>query len=255
MTIGSVGGYTSAILSPVCVPVSWEDINMIIARHDKTKYYLNFNTNIAKDGYLNVVACCDAYDKNNRPISNIIYMLCVYIPKDSPNDNFYKFGLFEFDYTTLSTVANTPTEVINAKAETQLYPIGNFNQFMKFMNCGKETYKCYYLDDGVDVGVWFVGSYLFYFNDDYADCVAAPAWKLDDNNYLYKNKDNNNYYTYNMTTVASSPETLREAFDRFYNSGGFDIIDNDNIHVSDISPPYLLKDFSTNAIMGIVQNP
>lgn len=255
MVIGSVGSITSAILSPICRGDESGDSNVIIARHDKTKYYLDFNSNISKDNILCVLSCCDAYDKNNQPIPNTIYMLCAYIPKGSPNNDFYEIGLFEFDYTTLSTNQNSPTEVMSARADTQLYPISNFTEFNKFMNCGKETYKCYYLVDNDDVGVWFVGSYLFYFNTDSSVCVSAPAWKLDNNNYLYKNKDNNNYYMYNMTTIAGSPETLRSAFDDFYSGGGFDLIDNDNIHLSDISPPYLLKDFSTNGIMGIVQNP
>jgi len=256
MIIGSVGSITSAILSPVCRGTSQADSNVIIVRHDKKKYYLNFNKNISNDNILNVLACCDAYDKDGNPINNIIYMLCAYVPKSFPKDS-YRVGLFEFDYTTLSQNANSPTEVISAKATTRLYQWSEYTEFMKFMQCGKETYTCYYLDDGVDVGVWFVGSYLFYFNDDdnFADCVVAPAWKLDNNNYLFKNKDNENYYMYNMTLAAGSPQTLRRAFDTFYNHGGFDIIDNDNIHLSNISPPYLLKDFSTNSIVGIVQNP
>lgn len=257
MVIGSVGGITSAILSPVCRGDKAGDSNVIIARHDKRKYYLDFNKNISNDNILNVLACCDAYDKNGAPINNIIYMVCAYIPKGFSNDS-YRVGLFEFDYTTLSQNANTPTEVMSAKAETRLYQWEEFTEFMKFMQCGKETYKCYYMDidgDGSDVGVLFVGSYMFRFGEMDTGLIPLPAWKLDTYKYLFQNKDNGNYYVLDMADNFGSAENLINKFNQFYIAGGFNIINNNDVHTSNISPPYLLKDFSTNSIVGIVQNP
>lgn len=257
MVIGSVGGFTSAILSPICRGTSQVDSNVIIVRHDKRKYYLDFNKNISNDNILNVLACCDAYDKNGDPINNIIYMVCAYIPKGFPNDS-YRVGLFEFDYTTLSQNANTPTEVINAKAETRLYQWSEYSEFQKFMQCGKETYKCYYIDidgDESDVGVWFVGSYMFRFGEMDTGLIPLPAWKLDTYTYLHKNKDNGNYYVLDMADSFGSAENLINKFNQFYIAEGFNIINNNDVHTSNISPPYLLKDFSNNSIVGIVQNP
>lgn len=257
MVIGSVGGVTSAILSPICRGVYAGDSNVIIARHDKRKYYLDFNKNISNDNILNVLACCDAYDKNGTPINNIIYILCAYVPKGFPNDS-YRVGLFEFDYTTLSQNANSPTEVISAKAETRLYQWSEFTEFMKFMQCGKETYKCYYMDidgDESDVGVWFVGSYMFRFGEMDNGLIPLPAWKLDTYKYLFQNKDNGNYYVLDMADNFGSAENLINKFNQFYIAVGFNIINNNDVHTSNISPPYLLKDFSTNAVVGIVQNP
>ena len=257
MVIGSVGGITSAILSPICRGTNQNDSNVIIARHDKRKYYLDFNKNISNDNILNVLACCDAYDKNGNPINNIIYMVCAYIPKGFTNDS-YRVGLFEFDYTTLSQNGNTPTEVMSAKAETRLYQWYEFTEFMKFMQCGKETYKCYYMDidgDGSDVGVWFVGSYMFRFGEMDNGLIPLPAWKLDTYKYLFQNKDNGNYYVLDMADNFGSAENLINKFNQFYIAGGFNIINNNDVHTLNISPPYLLKDFSTNSIVGIVQNP
>lgn len=257
MVIGSVGGITSAILSPICRGRSAGDSNVIIARHDKRKYYLDFNKNISNDNILNVLACCDAYDKNGAPINNIIYMVCAYIPKGFPNDS-YRVGLFEFDYNTLSQNGNSPTEVMSAKAETRLYQWSEYTEFQKFMQCGKETYKCYYMDidgDGSDVGVWFVGSYMFRFGEMDNGLIPLPAWKLDTYKYLHQNKDNGNYYVLDMADNFGSAENLIKMFNQFYIAGGFNIINNNDVHTSNISPPYLLKDFSTNAVVGIVQNP
>ena len=257
MVIGSVGGITSAILSPICRGVNAGDSNVIIARHDKRKYYLDFNKNISNDNILNVLACCDAYDKNGNPINNIIYMVCAYIPKGFPTDS-YRVGLFEFDYTTLSQNGNTPTEVISAKAITRLYQWSEFTEFQKFMQCGKETYKCYYMDidgDESDVGVWFVGSYMFRFGEMDTGLIPLPAWKLDTYTYLHQNKDNGNYYVLDMADNFGSAQNLINKFNQFYIAGGFNIINNNDVHTSNISPPYLLKDFSTNAVVGIVQNP
>ena len=258
MVIGSVGGITSAILSPICRGVNAGDSNVIIGRHDKKKYYLDFNKNISKDNILNVLACCDAYDKNGNPINNIIYMVCGYVPKGSPDNNFYRVGLFEFDYTTLSQNGNSPTEVMSAKAETRLYQWEEFTEFMKFMQCGKETYKCYYMDidgDGSDVGVWFVGSYMFRFGEMDTGLIPLPAWKLDTYKYLFQNKDNGNYYVLDMADSFGSAENLIKMFNQFYIAQGFNIINNNDVHTANISPPYLLKDFSSNAVVGIVQNP
>lgn len=258
MVIGSVGGITSAILSPICRGVSAGDSNVIIARHDKKKYYLDFNINISKDNILNVLACCDAFDKNGAAINNIIYMVCAYIPKGSPNNDFYKVGLFEFDYNTLSQNGNSPTEVMSAKAETRLYQLEEYTEFMKFMQCGKETYKCYYMDidgDGSDVGVWFVGSYMFRFGEMDTGLIPLPAWKLDTYKYLHQNKDNGNYYALDMADNFGSAENLINKFNQFYIAEGFNIINNNDVHTSNISPPYLLKDFSNNSVVGIVQNP
>lgn len=260
MVIGSVGGITSAICSPVCGGTDdavQVDSNVIIARHDKKQYHLNFNKNISQNNNLNVLACCDAYDKNGNPINNIIYMVCAYIPKGFPADS-YRVGLFEFDYTTLSTAPHTPTEVMSAKAETRLYQWEEFTEFMKFMQCGKETYKCYYMDidgDGSDVGVWFVGSYMFRFGEMDNGLIPLPAWKLDTYKYLHQNKDNGNYYVLDMADNFGSAENLINKFNQFYIAGGFNIINNNDVHTLNISPPYLLKDFSTNAVVGIVQNP
>lgn len=257
IVIGSVGGITSAILSPICRGVYAGDSNVIIARHDKRKYYLDFNKNISNDNILNVLACCDAYDKNGDPINNIIYMVCAYVPKGFPADS-YRVGLFEFDYTTLSQNQNTPTEVINAKAITRLYQWDEFTEFQKFMQCGKETYKCYYMDidgDESDVGVWFVGSYMFRFGEMDTGLIPLPAWKLDTYTYLHKNKDNGNYYVLDMADNFGSAENLINKFNQFYIAGGFNIINNNDVHTLNISPPYLLKDFSTNSVVGIVQNP
>lgn len=257
MVIGSVGGITSAILSPICRGVNAGDSNVIIARHDKKKYYLDFNKNISQDNILNVLACCDAYDKNGAAINNIIYMVCAYVPKGFPNDS-YRVGLFEFDYTTLSQNGNSPTEVMSAKAETRLYQWEEFTEFMKFMQCGKETYKCYYMDidgDESDVGVWFVGSYMFRFGEMDTGLIPLPAWKLDTYKYLFQNKDNGNYYVLDMADNFGSAENLINKFNQFYIAQGFNIINNNDVHTSNISPPYLLKDFSNNSIVGIVQNP
>ena len=257
IVIGSVGGITSAILSPVCRGTIQADSNVIIARHDKKKYYLDFNKNISEDNILNVLACCDAYDKNGAPINNIIYMVCAYVPKRFPTDS-YRVGLFEFDYTTLSTNANSPTEVMSEKAGTRLYRWEEYTEFQKFMQCGKETYKCYYMDidgDESDVGVWFVGSYMFRFGEMDAGLIPLPAWKLDTYTYLHQNKDNGNYYVLDMADSFGSAENLINKFNQFYIAGGFNIINNNDVHTSNISPPYLLKDFSTNSVVGIVQNP
>lgn len=257
MVIGSVGGITSAILSPVCGGNRAGDSNVIIVRHDKRKYYLDFNKNISNDNILNVLACCDAYDKNGDPINNIIYMVCAYVPKGFPNDS-YRVGLFEFDYNTLSQNGNSPTEVMSAKAETRLYQWEEFTEFMKFMQCGKETYKCYYMDidgDGSDVGVWFVGSYMFRFGEMDNGLIPLPAWKLNTYTYLFQNKDNGNYYVLDMADSFGSAENLIKMFNQFYIAQGFNIINNNNVHMSNLSPPYLLKDFSNNSIVGIVQNP
>ena len=257
MVIGSVGGVTSAILSPICGEQKAGDQNVIIGRHDKKQYFLDFNKNISENNYLNVLACCDAYDKNGAAINNIIYMVCAYIPKGFPADS-YRVGLFEFDYTTLSQNGNSPTEVISAKAETRLYQWSEFTEFMKFMQCGKETYKCYYMDidgDESDVGVWFVGSYMFRFGEMDTGLIPLPAWKLDTYTYLHQNKDNGNYYVLDMADNFGSAENLINKFNQFYIAGGFNIINNNDVHTSNISPPYLLKDFSTNAVVGIVQNP
>ena len=257
MVIGSVGGITSAILSPICRGPIQADSNVIIVRHDKKKYYLDFNKNISNDNILNVLACCDAYDKNGDPINNIIYMVCAYIPKGFPNDS-YRVGLFEFDYTTLSQNGNSPTEVISAKAETRLYQWNEFTEFMKFMQCGKEAYKCYYMDidgDESDVGVWFVGSYMFRFGEMDTGLIPLPAWKLDAYTYLHQNKDNGNYYVLDMADSFGSAENLIKMFNQFYIAQGFNIINNNDVHTANISPPYLLKDFSTNSVVGIVQNP
>lgn len=257
MVIGSVGGITSAILSPICGGNRAGDSNVIIARHDKKKYYLDFNKNISNDNILNVLACCDAYDKNGNPINNIICMVCAYIPKGFPYDS-YRVGLFEFDYTTLSQNGNTPTEVQSAKAETRLYQWEEFTEFQKFMQCGKETYKCYYMDidgDESDVGVWFVGSYMFRFGEMDNGLIPLPAWKLDTYRYLHQNKDNGNYYVLDMADSFGSAENLIKIFNQFYIAEGFNIINNNDVHTSNISPPYLLKDFSNNSVVGIVQNP
>lgn len=257
MVIGSVGGITSAILSPICRGVKAGDSNVVIARHDKKQYYLDFNKNISNDNILNVLACCDAYDKNGDPINNIIYMVCAYVPKGFPKDS-YRVGLFEFDYTTLSQNGNTPTEVINAKAETRLYQWEEYTEFQKFMQCGKESYKCYYMDidgDESDVGVWFVGSYMFRFGEMDTGLIPLPAWKLDTYKYLFQNKDNGNYYVLNMADLSGSAENLIKMFNQFYIAQGFNIINNNDVWTSNISPPYLLKDFSTNSVVGIVQNP
>lgn len=260
MVIGSVGGITSAICSPVCGGTDDSvqvDSNVIIARHDKKQYHLNFNKHISQNNYLNVLACCDAFDKNGAPINNIIYMVCAYVPKGFPADS-YKVGLFEFDYTTLSTVPHSPTEVMTAKAETRLYQWEEFTEFQKFMQCGKETYKCYYMDidgDGSDVGVWFVGSYMFRFGEMDNGLIPLPAWKLDTYTYLHQNKDNGNYYVLDMADSFGSAENLINKFNQFYIAGGFNIINNNDVHTSNISPPYLLKDFSNNSVVGIVQNP
>lgn len=255
--IGCVGGITSAILSPICGEQKAGDQNVIIGRHDKKQYYLDFNKNISENNYLNVLACCDAYDKNGAPINNIIYMVCAYIPKGFPTDS-YRVGLFEFDYTTLSQNGNSPTEVMSAKAETRLYQWSEFTEFQKFMQCGKETYKCYYMDidgDGSDVGVWFVGSYMFRFGEMDTGLIPLPAWKLDTYKYLFQNKDNGNYYVLDMADNFGSAENLINKFNQFYIAGGFNIINNNDVHTANISPPYLLKDFSNNSIVGIVQNP
>lgn len=257
MVIGSVGGITSAILSPICRSSSAGESNVIIARHDKRKYYLDFNKNISNDNILNVLACCDAYDKNGAPINNIIYMVCAYVPKGFPNDS-YRVGLFEFDYNTLSQNGNSPTEVISAKTETRLYQWSEFTELQKFMQCGKETYKCYYIDidgDGSDVGVWFVGSYMFRFGEMDNGLIPLPAWKLDTYKYLHQNKDNGNYYVLDMADNFGSAENLIKIFNQFYIAEGFNIINNNDVHASNISPPYLLKDFSNNSVVGIVQNP
>lgn len=260
MVIGSVGGITSAICSPVCGgtdDTEQVDSNVIIARYDKIQYHLNFNINISQNNNLNVLACCDARDKYDNPINNIIYMVCAYVPKGSPPDS-YKVGLFEFDYTTLSSNPHAPTEVTHAQAETDLYQWSNFTEFQKFMQCGKETYKCYYIDiygDGSDVGVWFVGSYLFRFGETGTGLIPLPAWKTDTFKYLHKNKDNGNYYTLDLTNSYGSAGNLIKMIIQFYSAGGFNIINNNDVHTSNISPPYLLKDFSTDAIVGIVQNP
>lgn len=257
MVIGSVGGITSAILSPICGEQKAGDQNVIIGRHDKKQYYLDFNKNISENNYLNVLACCDAYDKNGDPINNIIYMVCAYIPKGFPDDA-YRVGLFEFDYTTLSQNAGAPTEVISAKATTRMYQWSEYTEFMKFMQCGKETYKCYYIDlydDGADVGVWFVGSYMFRFGDMDTGLIPLPAWKLDTYTYLHQNKDNGNYYVLDMADNFGSAENLMQKFNQFYIAGGFNIINNNDVHTLNISPPYLLKDFSNNSVVGIVQNP
>lgn len=257
MVIGSVGGVTSAILSPICGEQKAGDSNVIIGRHDKKQYYLDFNKNISENNNLSVLACCDAYDKNGAAINNIIYMVCAYIPKGFPADS-YRVGLFEFDYTTLSQNGNSPTEVMSAKAETRLYQWSEFTQFQKFMQCGKETYKCYYMDidgDGSDVGVWFVGSYMFRFGEMDTGLIPLPAWKLDTYTYLHQNKDNGNYYVLDMADSFGSAENLINKFNQFYIAGGFNIINNNDVHTSNISPPYLLKDFSNNSVVGIVQNP
>lgn len=257
MVIGSVGGITSAILSPICGEQKAGDSNVIIGRHDKKQYYLDFNKNISENNYLNVLACCDAYDKNGDPINNIIYMVCAYVPKGFPADS-YRVGLFEFDYTTLSQNGNSPTEVISAKATTRLYQWDEFTEFQKFMQCGKETYKCYYMDidgDESDVGVWFVGSYMFRFGEMDNGLIPLPAWKLDTYTYLHQNKDNGNYYVLDMADNFGSAENLIKMFNQFYIAGGFNIINNNDVHTSNISPPYLLKDFSNNSVVGIVQNP
>lgn len=257
MVIGSVGGITSAILSPICGEQKAGDQNVIIGRHDKKQYFLDFNKNISENNYLNVLACCDAYDKNGNPINNIIYMVCAYIPKGFPTDS-YRVGLFEFDYTTLSQNGNSPTEVMSAKAETRMYQWSEYTEFMKFMQCGKETYKCYYMDidgDESDVGVWFVGSYMFRFGEMDTGLIPLPAWKLDTYKYLFQNKDNGNYYALDMADNFGSAENLINKFNQFYIAGGFNIINNNDVHTLNISPPYLLKDFSTNAVVGIVQNP
>lgn len=257
MVIGCVGGITSAILSPICGEQKAGDQNVIIGRHDKRQYFLDFNKNISENNYLNVLACCDAYDKNGAAINNIIYMVCAYVPKSFPADS-YRVGLFEFDYTTLSQNGNTPTEVMSAKAETRLYQWSEFTEFMKFMQCGKETYKCYYMDidgDGSDVGVWFVGSYMFRFGEMDTGLIPLPAWKLDTYKYLFQNKDNGNYYVLDMADNFGSAENLINKFNQFYIAQGFNIINNNDVHTLNISPPYLLKDFSTNSVVGIVQNP
>lgn len=184
-------------------------------------------------------------------------MVCAYIPKGFPADS-YRVGLFEFDYTTLSQNGNSPTEVMSAKAETRLYQWSEFTQFQKFMQCGKETYKCYYMDidgDGSDVGVWFVGSYMFRFGEMDTGLIPLPAWKLDTYTYLHQNKDNGNYYVLDMADSFGSAENLINKFNQFYIAGGFNIINNNDVHTSNISPPYLLKDFSNNSVVGIVQNP
>lgn len=257
MVIGSVGSVTSAILSPICGEQKPGDQNVIIGRHDKRQYYLDFNKNISENNYLNVLACCDAFDKNGAAINNIIYMVCAYVPKGFPADS-YRVGLFEFDYTTLSQNGNSPTEVISAKAETRLYQWSEFTEFQKFMQCGKETYKCYYMDidgDESDVGVWFVGSYMFRFGEMDTGLIPLPAWKLDTYTYLHQNKDNGNYYVLDMADSFGSAENLIKMFNQFYIAGGFNIINNNDVHTSNISPPYLLKDFSNNSVVGIVQNP
>ena len=257
MVIGCVGGITSAILSPICGELKAGDSNVIIGRHDKKQYFLDFNKNISQDNNLNVLACCDAFDKNGAPINNIIYMVCAYVPKGFPADS-YRVGLFEFDYTTLSQNANSPTEVISAKAETRLYQWEEYTEFMKFMQCGKETYKCYYMDidgDESDVGVWFVGSYMFRFGEMDNGLIPLPAWKLDTYTYLFQNKDNGNYYVLDMADNFGSAENLINKFNQFYIAEGFNIINNNDVHTTNISPPYLLKDFSNNSVVGIVQNP
>lgn len=257
MVIGSVGGITSAILSPICGEQKAGDQNVIIGRHDKRQYFLDFNRNISENNFLNVLACCDAFDKNGAAINNIIYMVCAYVPKGFPADS-YRVGLFEFDYTTLSQNGNSPTEVMSAKAETRLYQWSEYTEFMKFMQCGKETYKCYYMDidgDESDVGVWFVGSYMFRFGEMDTGLIPLPAWKLDTYKYLFQNKDNGNYYVLDMADNFGSAENLINKFNQFYIAKGFNIINNNDVHTLNISPPYLLKDFSNNSVVGIVQNP
>ena len=75
-------------------------------------------------------------------------------------------------------------------------------------------------------------------------------------NFIVNGKD---YHTEKTLTIAGLIKETRIDADIFivnsFPVSSSYIINNNDVHTSNISPPYLLKDFSTNSVVGIVQNP
>ena len=254
MSIGTINGLTSAILSPIVVPSSPSDIPMIITKGTQSSYYyLDFNTNIASDDTIACLGAGDVYDNAGNREGNLMYMLCAYAEKGMDASVGFRIGLFTFDITTLSSDSNAPTVVVSANAYTDIYDYSQFTTYQKAMNGGKETYRVIHFAEGDYNYVWFVGSYLIEYTDyEIVNWCLVPSWKISDNVYLTQINDGS-YQSIDFSVLNA--DGIKNMMKYIIQHGGYDIKTPTSIHMSDMSPPYMIKDLSDNTTIGYVQNP
>lgn len=251
--IGNVNGLTSAILSPIVVPVDpISDIPMIITKGNQSSYYyLNFNTNIAQDNTIACLGAGDVYDTDGNREENLIYMLCAYIEKGK--DGCYRIGLFIFDVTTLSTSSSSPTEVLSATAYSDTHDLSEFTTYQKAMTSGKETYRVIHATDGDYNYVWFVGSYIIKYSDyNITDVALVPSWRM--SQYIYLTRINDGSYQ-SIDFNALDPNGIKNMMKYIIEHNGYDVRTPTMLHMSEMSPPYMIKNVATRLTVGIVQNP
>lgn len=250
--IGTVNGSTSAILSPIVVPIEASDIPMIITKGNQSSYYyLDFNTNIAQDNTIACLGAGDVYDTDGNSEENLIYMLCAYIGKGMNVG--YRIGLFIFDVTTLSSDSASPTQVMSATAYSDIHDLSEFTTYQKAMACGKETYRVIHATDGDYNYVWFVGSYIIKYSDyNITDVALVPSWRM--SQYIYLTMINDGSYQ-SIDFNALDPNGIKNMMTYLIEHNGYDVRTPTMLHMSEMSPPYMIKNLATRLTVGIVQNP
>lgn len=249
--IAQIGGETSGILSPIVyASTTSSEANMILTKvTSSVSYFLSFS----EICYRNSIACIAAGDAytNTGASKNLLYLLCAY--HATSQNNGYNIGLFTFDISTLSTSSSNPTKVISPNAITRIYDNSEFTDFQKAMTAGKETYRVIEVVDGEHTYIWFLGAYLIRITGSVIDnCVLMPCWKVSENQYLFHTV-NGGYQLLDMSLYDS--DGIVNLVTNFFENEGFNLFNYSKLHMSDMSPPYLIRNLSNGNVVGIVQNP
>lgn len=250
--IAQVNGLTSVILSPITKGIGKYDKNVIVSKgtFSNSYYHIDFDTNITVDGRLACIAAGDAYDTVGNS-KNLLYMLCAYRDKDIGFG--FNVGLFTFDISTLSTTRSKPTVVTSPRAHTATYDENSFTDYQKAMTCGKEIYRVIEGEYGGFTYIWFLGAYLIkLIEGDIIDYVLLPCWKISENQYLSLTVKGD-YQLLDLSLYDS--DGIINLMVNFFDNRGFNIFNYSKLHMSSMSPPYMIKQLSEGTVVGLVQNP
>lgn len=250
--IAQVNGLTSFVLSPIVLGTGKADKNVMISKgtNTRTHYHIEFDTNITVNGRLACIAAGDAYDTAGNS-KNLLYMLCAYRDKDIGFG--FNVGLFTFDISTISVIASNPTVVTSPRAHTAVYDESSFTDLQKAMTCGKEIYRVIEGEYGGFTYIWFLGAYLIkLIEGDIIDYVLLPCWKISENQYLSLTVKGD-YQLLDLSLYDS--DGIINLMVNFFDNRGFNIFNYSKLHMSSMSPPYMIKQLSEGTVVGLVQNP